>query len=191
MNRIINFKGFSKLSERTFTNFFYGFSFDGILLACTSGALVSIGMKILKHHHALLTDEDNEDIYQAGKGGGIFAFGLYCWVPPLVRKYYLVLPKGFRDQNDHLGLNAGLMNLAVSGAGTIFAGLTGFILGFGYGHLVCSNDNSNDRDNLRKRIIQCGQGFGILMSGIYLMSPGILKAVWILSYFAVDDDRLA
>jgi len=182
----MNNKAFSKLTRRTVSNFFYGFSFDGILLAFTSGALVSIGLKILKHNHALLTDEDNGDIYQAGKGGGLFAFGIYCWVPPLIRKYYLVLPKGFRKENDHLGVDVGLMNLVVSGAGMIFAGFTGMILGYGYGHLVCNN--RNDKDNLRKRILQCSQGFGILVSGIYLMAPGILKALWITSYFAVDDN---
>ena len=173
-------KGFSKLTKKNIHQFLLWIFIISMYIWCISW----YRDKILRHHHTLLTNEDNEDIYQAGKGGGLFS--LYCWVPPLLRKYYLVLPKQLRDKNDHLGLNAGLMNIAVSIAGTIFAGLTGFILGYWYGHLVCNN-NTNDRDNLRKRIIQRGQGYGILMSGYYLMSPGILKALWISSYFAIDD----
>jgi len=166
-------------------NFFYGFSFDGILMAFASGALISIGQRILKSHHKLLTGEDNNDIYQAGKGGALFAFGIYCWIPPLVRKYYLVIPGDIGNSIGLSGTANSLINLTVSGAGMAFAGLTGMILGYGYGHLVC--DDTNDKDDLSKRITQCSKGFATLLSGIYLASPNILKAMWIAAYFGVDD----
>ena len=161
-------------------NYFYGFSFDGILLAFSSGCLVGIGLKMMRNHHDIVNDDD---VIQIGKGSGIFTLGLYCWVPPLIRKYYLVLPLTFRSKHDTLGLSISFANLVYSGIGMSFAGFTGLILGCGYGYLVCDKR----RENFHKRIWQCSQGCAVFMSGIFLMSPSMLKALWITSYFLVDD----
>lgn len=158
-------------------NYFYGFSIEGISLSLLSGALIGVGARIMRSHDKILDADD--DLESAAVGSGLFAFGLYAWVPPLVRKYYHYFGEEVSSASSIMG------QVALNSAGCAFAFLTGTILGSGIGFLRCDPK----KPKRAERIVQTATGYGLFMAGLFAASPTMLKMAWVTAYILVDDGK--
>jgi hypothetical protein len=156
--------------------YFKGFRIDGIIFSLLSGSFIGIGWQTLKMNNKILQwknadspeePEEGKDYLQniltSGIGTAFITFGIYVWVPPFIREYYICEPNNASEM---------LTRFAVGWAYAFFAGS---ILGVSY--FLTKNDQK--KFHFRRRIMQTSIGCGALFSGLFLVSPDFLKKCWI------------
>lgn len=145
---------------------------EGVGLSLFSGFLIGVGHYLMSNTDKLLTEDEEykKNVIQNGLGSGCFTFGLYLWVPPLFRRAWSI---GFDPAP----------GLAIQFIGIGFAGMTGLVLGTGYGIMKCRNNINGEDKTVKKRIAQVALGTSIFISGIFAASPAFLKLLWVASYW--------
>jgi hypothetical protein len=119
--------------------------------------------------------DDKDDLLSASIGTGCLSFGIYCWMPPMIRFDYISL--GFLTVEPKSKIDEILAFIRRDIDGLLFAGATGALTGVGYDAIGC---DSSDKEGTRyQRVRQVALGLSTFVAGLYAVSPTVLKLVWL------------